>query len=65
LQSGKPVYMQCSNYFEGLLDAIVTLFADGEAPVQPQETLAVMALIDAGRLALERRDKWIEVAELL
>lgn len=53
---------QCSNMFEQLMDAILKFFENGKPPVQPEETLAVIALIEAGQTALAHRDEWIEIA---
>lgn len=55
---------QCSNMFARLMDAILAFFETRVVPVSPEQTLAVIALIDAGRTALEQRDEWVEVASL-
>ncbi|WP_168120091.1 Gfo/Idh/MocA family oxidoreductase [Paenibacillus sp. HB172176] len=52
---------QCSDMFEGLMEAMLRFFETREVPVPPAETLAVMALIEAGGVALSRRDEWIEL----
>jgi len=63
LKDGEGSFIaQCSNMFEELIDAILRFFEDGKPPVQPEETLAVIALIEAGQAALAQRDEWIEVA---
>lgn len=56
---------QCSNMFARLMDAILAFFETRVVPVSPEQTLAVIALIDAGRTALEQRDEWVDVASLV
>lgn len=63
LKNGEgSIIAQCSNMFEQLMDAILQFFENGNPPVQPEETLAVIALIEAGQRALEHHDEWIDVA---
>lgn len=63
LKDGEGSYIaQCSDMFLQLMDHILRFFEDGKPPVQPEETLAVIALIEAGRAALEQCDEWIDVA---
>ena len=52
---------QCSDIFIGLIDHILKFFDDKQVPVTPKETLAVIALIEAGEQALASRDTWIEI----
>ncbi|MFC6332763.1 Gfo/Idh/MocA family oxidoreductase [Paenibacillus septentrionalis] len=64
LKDGEGSFIaQCTDMFMQLMDTILRFFEDGKPPVQPAETLAVMALIEAGQTALEHRDEWIEVAK--
>lgn len=64
LKDGEGSFIpQCSDMFMQLMDAILRFFEDGKPPVQPAETLAVIALIEAGQTALAHRDEWIEVAQ--
>lgn len=53
---------ECSDFFPGLMKEMLHFFESGKPPVPREQTLAVMALLDAGRAALERRDEWIQVA---
>lgn len=52
---------ECSNMFERLIAAILQFFDTKTVPVAPQETLAIITLIDAGKQALQQPDEWIEV----
>jgi len=61
LQNGQGLHMPCSDFFTGLIDAIISFFESGKPPVPQAETLEIMALLDAGRRALASRDQWIEL----
>ncbi|MBO0991757.1 hypothetical protein [Bacillus sp. SD088] len=52
---------QCSDMFPKLIDSILTFFETRDSPVTSEETLEVMALLDAGKTALGKRDTWIGV----
>lgn len=52
---------QCPEMFPRLIHEILTFFETGNPPVSPEETLEVMALIAAGRKAINSRDVWIDV----
>lgn len=52
---------QFSDMFLQLIDHILCFFEDKQPPVKPEETLAVIALIEAGEQALLHYDEWIEV----
>ncbi|RXZ81308.1 hypothetical protein EBB07_14960 [Paenibacillaceae bacterium] len=53
----------CSDIFVRLIDAVLDFFETGKPPVPQEETLAIMALIDAGAEALRNRDAWIQVKQ--
>jgi hypothetical protein len=53
---------ECTGFFPELMKQMLLFFESGVPPVPREQTLAVMALLDAGRLALDRRDEWISVA---
>lgn len=60
--NGEGVWIpQCSDMFPRLVDSVLTFFETGASPVPKAETLEVMALLDAGKKALETRDTWIDV----
>ncbi|MFD2115093.1 Gfo/Idh/MocA family oxidoreductase [Paenibacillus yanchengensis] len=52
---------QCSHMFENLIDAILQFFETPIVPVPKEETVVIMALIEAGSKALKQPDQWIEV----
>ena len=53
----------CTDPFVGLIDAMMTFFADGTIPVTRQQTLEVIAMRDAGFNALNTPDTWVKVEE--
>ncbi|WP_010267860.1 Gfo/Idh/MocA family protein [Paenibacillus senegalensis] len=62
LSSGEGMFFaQCSDIFPRLIEAILRFFETGEAPVPKEETLEIMALLEAGQQALTTRDTWIPV----
>jgi len=52
---------QCSDIFPRLTDAMMNFFATGKPAVPKEETLEIMALIEAGHKALAIYDTWIKV----
>ncbi|RPJ43959.1 MAG: oxidoreductase [Chloroflexi bacterium] len=62
MKNGEGCFIpQCSDIFPRLIDAILDFFETGKPPVPKEETLEIMALLDAGRKVLEKEDCWIEV----
>lgn len=62
LKDGEGSFIaQCSSMFEQLMDAILRFFENGKPPVQSEETLAVIALVEAGNKALAQHDEWIDI----
>ncbi|MCJ7842739.1 hypothetical protein MUB24_18015 [Lederbergia sp. NSJ-179] len=60
--NGEGIWIsQCSDMFPRLIDSVLTFFESEASPVSKAETLEVMALLDAGKKALEMRDTWINV----
>ena len=51
-----------TNVFADLVDSICAFFLCAEAPASWEDTLEVMALIDAGRKAMAAAGEWVEVA---
>ncbi len=48
-------------YFQRFVQAMVGFFADGIPPVDPEETIELMGLLERSREALRRPFHWIEV----
>lgn len=64
LRDGEGVFIQqCSDFFQRLIEAILRFFETREPAVPKEETLEVMALLEAGTLALEAPDVWKSVGE--
>lgn len=62
LKDGDGIYIsQCSDIFPRLIHAMLDFFETGKPPVPKEETLEIMALIEAGHKALEKDDTWITV----
>lgn len=62
LKNGQGVWIpECTDMFTRMINAILDFFETSIPPVPKEETLEIMALIDAGEKALENRDKWISV----
>ncbi|HBP39044.1 MAG TPA: oxidoreductase, partial [Clostridiales bacterium] len=55
---------QCTDFFPNLIAAILNFFTTGRPPVPRQETLAIMALIEAGQAALAADDTWVDIPGL-
>ena len=53
----------CSEFFPRQIHAILDFFETGNPPVPREDTLAVMALREAGFRALAEEDTWIEVGK--
>lgn len=53
---------ECSDIFPRQVQMLLDFFESRAAPVPQEETLAIMALLDAGRQALEHTDTWAPVA---
>lgn len=51
------------NFFENFVAALLDFFADGVNPVDPAETLAVAALVEAAVAAQQRPGEWVNVPE--
>jgi predicted dehydrogenase len=61
-RNGNGVFIgQCSNFFPRLIHEVLDFFETGKPPILKEETLEIMALIEAGRAAIAKRDTWIPV----
>jgi hypothetical protein len=54
-----------SHLFENLISDIFNFFNSGIPPVKKEETLEIMALIDASKKALTGFDQWVNVQQAL
>ena len=62
LKNGEGRYISdCTDIFQRLIDSMLSFFETGKPPVPKEETLTIMALIEAGSKALANDDVWIEV----
>ncbi|HHV95942.1 MAG TPA: hypothetical protein GXX37_05630 [Clostridiaceae bacterium] len=62
LKNGEGRYIfTCTEFFPRLIDSMLNFFETGKPPVPKEETLTIMALIEAGSKALTSDDTWIEV----
>jgi hypothetical protein len=62
LKDGKGVFIpECSDIFTRMIHSMLDFFETGQAPAPKEETLAIMALIEAGRKALGSYDSWVKV----
>ena len=55
------VYKIESDFFGEFIKAMLNFFETGEAPVNPEQTIDVMAIIEAGKKALKTPFEWVEV----
>lgn len=49
------------DFFQRLVDAILSFFRTGWAPVPPADTIAALKMLDASKQALERPDEWLRL----
>lgn len=62
LKDGDGVFIpECTDMFNRLIEGVLQFFDTGLPPVPKEETLEIMALIEAGQAALASRDVWIPV----
>ena len=64
LKSGEGVFIpECSDIFTRMIHAMLDFFEGAPAPAPKEETLAIMALLEAGRKALTSYDTWVKVEQ--
>ncbi|MBN1674233.1 MAG: Gfo/Idh/MocA family oxidoreductase [Kiritimatiellae bacterium] len=56
------VISNMKDFFPRFIEAMLAFFDTGQSPVPPGETLEIMALLEAGVAAREKRDEWVTVA---
>ena len=62
LKTGEGIFISdCSDIFPRLIHAILDFFKTGIPPVPKEETLEIMALLEAGRKAVKNDDVWVKV----
>lgn len=62
MKNGEGIFIgQCTDIFPQLIHSILDFFETGRPPVPKEETLEIMALIEAGYKALTNDDAWINV----
>lgn len=65
LKDGNGIFIgQCSDIFPRLINGMLDFFETGKSPVSREETLEIMALIEAGNKALKNYDTWVNVERL-
>ncbi|MBE0697787.1 MAG: hypothetical protein IH586_12770 [Anaerolineaceae bacterium] len=63
-KSGEGKFVgECSEIFPRQIHSLLDFFESGKPPVPKEETLEIMALIEAGQNALARYDTWITVEQ--
>ena len=61
-KNGEGIFVnECSDIFPRLINGMMEFFETGIVPVPREETLEIMALIEAGHKALKNDDTWITV----
>jgi hypothetical protein len=61
-KSGEGKFIpECSDIFPRQIHSLLDFFETGNPPVPKEETLEIMALIEAGRNAIAQNDTWIPV----
>jgi hypothetical protein len=64
LKGGEGVFIpECSDIFTRMIHSMLDFFEGGPSPAPKAETLAIMALIEAGRKALGSYDSWVKVEQ--
>jgi len=64
LKNGEGVFIsECSDIFTRMIHSMLDFFETGKVPAPKEETLAIMALIEAGRKALASYDTWVKVEQ--
>ncbi len=61
-KDGNGIFLpECSDIFPRLIHAMLDFFETGKPPVPKEETLEIMALLEAGHLAIAQDDTWVKV----
>lgn len=60
-ETGKRLISDDRNFYQNLMKAILDFFVTGEPPVTHEETLEILAVIDAARAARQQPDTWFNI----
>lgn len=60
-QQGQRLVSDDANFYHNLAKAILDFFVHGVCPVDQKETLEILAIIDAARVARTRPDEWFPI----
>ncbi len=61
-ETGKRLISDDRNFYHNLMKAILDFFVHGICPVEKEETLEILAIIDAAREARKHPDAWFPIA---
>jgi hypothetical protein len=60
-KTGKRLISDDSNFYDNLMKVILEFFSTGTAPVKPEETLEILAIIEAAQKHRDKFDEWTEI----
>ncbi len=60
-ETGQRLISDDRNFYHNLAKAIMDFFVHGICPVQKEETLEILAIIDAARIARTKQDIWLDI----
>lgn len=60
-ETGQRLVSDDSNFYHNLAKAILDFFVHGVCPVRKEETLEILSIIDAARIARVRQDTWLDI----
>ena len=60
-ETGQRLISDDRNFYHNLAKAIMDFFVHGICPVQKEETLEILAIIDAARVARIKQDVWLDI----
>lgn len=60
-ETGQRLISDDRNFYHNLAKAILDFFVHGICPVRKEETLEILAIIDAARIARKKQDVWLEI----
>lgn len=61
-ETGQRLVSDDRDFYHNLAKAIMDFFVHGVCPVQERETLEILAIIDAARVARKQPDTWFDIA---
>jgi hypothetical protein len=57
--------LDCGNFFQAFIDAMLGFLLTGRSPIDPAETLEIAALVQTSVEAIKTPDTWVNVAQPL